>query len=156
MKIVGPQKYELSITPAAFTVKCEKGTNRFSGLATNDQPKLYIVSVKGKPVYVGLTKQSVGNRLRFGMKANGRNGYHGYAWRHKHKSATLNVWCHVDAKDRSASDVETVEAEVVFLIRQHFGQWPDSQTEIHFHPSNARHRAIAKQIFGHFKLKAAL
>lgn len=85
------------------------------------------------------------------MKANGKNGYHGYAWRHNNKSATLNVWCHMDAEDRSVADIETVEAEVVFLIRQHLNQWPASQTEIHFHPSKAKHRKAAKTIFAYFK-----
>ena len=140
MKIEGPQKYELSITPGSFVVKCEKDTNRFSGLATNNLPKLYIVSVDGKPVYVGLTRQSVRSRLRYGMKADGKRGYHGYKWRHKHDAATLHVWCHTDADNRNVDDVETVEAEVVFLIRQHLNQWPELQMEIHFRPSTAEHR----------------
>jgi hypothetical protein len=152
MNLAGPQKYEMTLTPDSVSVLCEKGTNRFSGLATNDLPKLYIVSVKGKPVYVGLTRQVVRSRLRIGMKADGKNGYHGYAWRRNNKSATLNVWCHMDAKGRNVADIETVEAEVVFLIRQHMDQWPASQTEIHFHPSNAKHREAAKKIFAHFKV----
>jgi hypothetical protein len=72
--------------------------------------------------------------------------------RFKHKSATLNVWCHVNAKDRDCCDIETVEAEIVFLIRLHLNQWPESQTEIHFHPSEAKHRKAAKQIFDHFNV----
>ena len=150
MKIEGPETYELSIIPKSFTVLCKNRTNRFSGLAINDRPKLYIVSVESKPIYVGLTRQAVRSRLRYGMKANGKNGYHGYAWRHDYKSVTLSIWCHVDAPERSVVDIETVEAEVVFLIRPHLGQWPASQTEIHFHPSNAEHRQVAKKIFDHF------
>lgn len=150
MKVEGPQTYELAITPNSLVVTCEKGTSRFSGLATSKLPKLYIVSAKGKPVYVGFTKQSVGNRLR--MKADGRNGYHGYKWRRTHKKATLSVWCHSDAEDGNVTDIETVEAEIVFLIRQHLGQWPESQTEIHFHPSLTKHRKVAQQIFEHFRV----
>ena len=52
----------------------------------------------------------------------------GYAWRRGHSSAALNVWYHMDAVDRKERDIETVEAEVVYLIRA-AGQWPAFQTE---------------------------
>jgi hypothetical protein len=42
-------------------------------------------------------------------------------------------------------ELETVEAEVVFLIRC-AGQWPRGQTEIHFHPSEKEHRDLAAKI----------
>jgi hypothetical protein len=151
MLIEGPERYELSFTPIEFTVLCAKGTGRFSGLATNDKPKLYIASIHNKPVYVGLTKQSIRSRLRLGWNAAGEGGYHGYAWRHGNDEATLNVWCHLDAVDRSERDIETVEAEVVYLIRS-AGQWPEFQTEIHFHQSTPEHRRVAAEIISHYKL----
>lgn len=77
--------------------------------------------------------------------AKGEHGYHGYAFRHRLREANLDVWCHEDAKDNSTLDIETVEAEVVFLIRS-AGQWPLHQTEIHFHPSSLQHREIASQV----------
>ncbi len=117
MRIEGPEIYKLALTPAAFTVLCAKGTDKFSGLATNKLPKLYIVSISGKPVYVGYTKRRVSDRLREGWSAVGQHGYHGYAWRHGNDNAVLSVWCHMDAVDRNERDIETVEAEVVFLIR---------------------------------------
>lgn len=46
-------------------------------------------------------------------------------------------------------DVETIEAEIVFMIRE-MGQWPLYQTEIHFHPSNSDHRDIAKAIVSRY------
>jgi hypothetical protein len=46
-------------------------------------------------------------------------------------------------------DIETIEAEVVFLIRA-AGQWPTHQTEIHFHESNEEHRAIAHSIMARY------
>jgi phospholipase/lecithinase/hemolysin len=49
-------------------------------------------------------------------------------------------------------DIETVEAEVVFLIRC-AGQWPQYQTEIHFHPSTAVHRDIAASIIARYALR---
>ncbi|SFN37896.1 hypothetical protein SAMN05216573_11258 [Bradyrhizobium sp. Rc3b] len=58
-------------------VLCSRGTNKFSGIATNDLPKLYIGSIDRKPIYVGLTKQSIRNRLRLGWNASGESGYYG-------------------------------------------------------------------------------
>jgi hypothetical protein len=43
-------------------------------------------------------------------------------------------------------DIETLEAEIVFLARC-AGQWPEGQTEIHFHPSTEEHREIAANIW---------
>jgi hypothetical protein len=66
--------------------------------------------------------------------------------------AVLDVWCHENApSDNPCLDIETVEAEVVFLIRC-AGQWPLHQTEIHFHPSGDVHRAVAKTIFDTYAL----
>lgn len=152
MKVEGPEMYELAFTSTQFEVLCAKGTKKFSGLATSVMPKLYIASIDGKPVYVGLTKQSIRNRLRLGWRASGQSGYHGYAWRHGNGKATLSVWCHMDAVDRNERDIEIVEAEVVFLIRS-AGQWPAFQTEIHFHPSTDVHRMVAADIMAHFRLK---
>jgi hypothetical protein len=46
-------------------------------------------------------------------------------------------------------NVETIEAEIVFLIRQR-GQWPSHQTEIHFHPSRPYHRKAAEAIVNRY------
>jgi hypothetical protein len=153
MQIQGPERYQLKFTPNAFTVLCPKGTDKFSGIATSSLPKLYIVSTDNKPIYVGITKQSIRNRLRFGWSATGESGYHGYAWRHGNTSAHLDVWCHVDAVNRNERDIETVEAEVVFLIRS-AGHWPKFQTEIHFYPSSPRHRGVAAEIMTHYKISS--
>jgi hypothetical protein len=153
MQISAPQRYRLAFDANAFRVTCEKGTDKFSGIATSDKPKLYIASSADKPFYVGITKQSLRNRLRFGWSADGRGGYHGYAWRHKLTEANLDVWCHEDALETEPmKDIETVEAEVVFLIRS-AGQWPEHQTEIHFHPSKEVHRQTAAAIFARYARK---
>ena len=146
MKLVGPERYKLSFDQKAFTVACSKGTPKFSRLTCSKVPKLYIVSVDGKPVYVGITKQAMRTRLRFGFTAVGRGGYHGYAWRNQYREATLDIWAQVEATDRGMLDIETVEAEVVFLARC-AGQWPECQTEIHFHPSLPAHRNAADAIW---------
>ena len=82
MRITGPQRYKLTFDATAFVVECEKGTPKFSGIVTSKKPKLYIASVDEAPIYVGVTKQSIRNRLRFGWNAAGEGGYYGYAWRH--------------------------------------------------------------------------
>jgi hypothetical protein len=151
MRLEGPEQYRLTFTSDSFNVLCSKGSNKFSGIAMLKLPKLYIVSIGGKPIYVGTTKQVIRNRLRLGWAATGKSGYYGYAWRHGNTAAELDVWCHMDAIGRDELDIETVEAEVVFLIRQ-AGQWPAHQTEIHFHPSEPAHREAATSIMVHYKI----
>lgn len=105
-----------------------------------------MVSVDDKPIYVGITKQPIRNRLRLGWAAKGDSGYYGYAWRHKLTAAHLDLWCHINpSSGTECLDIETVETELVYLVRKS-GQWPRFQTEIHFHPSNEVHRAVAAQI----------
>ena len=147
MKITGPEHYKLSFDADKFVVTCSRGTPKFSGLATRKLPKLYVVSFNAKLIYVGITRQPMRSRFRGGFKADGENGYHGYAWRKTYTEAVLDVWCHEDApRQNSDRDMETIEAEVVFLARQ-AGDWPEGQTEIHFHPSTPEHREIATSIW---------
>lgn len=137
--LTGPEKYDLTLTPTAYSLE-----KKFSGSCTKKVPKLYVVLAEGQVLYVGVTRQSMRSRFRYGFKADGRNGYHGYAWRHKHAKANLYVWA--AAADLSLLDVETIEAEVVFLFRQSTGSWPACQTEIHFHQSTEAHRNAAADV----------
>jgi hypothetical protein len=147
MRIVGPESYNLTFDSERYAVLCAKGTTKFSGLATSKLPKLYVIAVDTKPIYVGITRQFMRARFRLGFKATGENGYHGYAWRRELNQAQLYIWAHEDAPTVNAErDVETVEAEVVFLARL-AGQWPPYQTEIHFHPSSQIHRNVAAEIW---------
>jgi hypothetical protein len=156
MHLTGPERYKLIFDATSFVVTCAKGTQKFSGIATSRKPKLYIASVDENPIYVGVTRQSLRNRLRFGWNAEGKGGYYGYAWRHRLTEAMLDVWCHDDApSDNAALDIETVEAEVVYLIRA-AGQWPMFQTEIHFHPSSQIHREIAATITSRYAMNTNL
>ncbi len=151
MQIERLGRYKLSFDNKRFTVQCPLGTDKFSGLATSDLPKLYVVSSNNQPVYVGITKQSIRNRLRFGWSATGKNGYHGYAWRSEMSEAVLDIWCHRDPPvEQACLDIETIEAEVVYLIRR-AGQWPLFQTEIHFHASSEEHRLWASTILETFE-----
>lgn len=137
--LMGPDGYDLTLTPGAYTLE-----RKFSGFSTKKIPKLYVVVAEGLIVYVGVTRQSMSNRLRYGFKANGRNGYHGYAWRNKHARVSLYVWS--ARADLSLLEVETIEAEVVFLIRKSTGAWPDCQTEIHFHRASEDHKKAGADV----------
>ena len=155
MKLSGPERYELTwekpASSATVVLPVEKP--KFSGIATSMKPKLYIASVDEKPFYVGVTRQPLRNRLSLGWRARGRAGFWGYAWRHHLCKAFLDVWCDEDPPARDGDPpmlaVETLEAEVVFLIRRK-GQWPEHQTEIHFHPSSEIHRNVAEAVVARY------
>ena len=55
----GPRTLRSRDHANSFAVACERGTSKFSGIATSRKPKLYVVSVDEKPIYVGLTKQPI-------------------------------------------------------------------------------------------------
>lgn len=152
MILEGPEEYKLAMTPMGYQVECRKGSSRFSGLATRlKTPKLYIVSFEQVPIYIGQTTQRMSTRFNMGWKAAGKGGYWGYKFRHTHISADLAVWCNPDVTKVGIKDIETVEAEVAFLVRT-AGQWPVAQTEIHFHPSTDVHRKVAADIMKHYAL----
>ena len=149
MPLLGPFTYQIKFTPNEITeVSSPNGDSKFSGNAFLSVPKLYVVSDGKKPIYIGQTRQPIGNRMRSGFKSDGSHGYHGYAWRHCGTSATIDVW--VQEAEEDPDWIETVEAEVVFLIRQEYGQWPQYQTEIHFHQSKPVHRAAARKVVDHY------
>jgi len=150
MDILDAERYMMKFDAAKYAVVCPKGTRKFSGLGTRRTPKLYVVGQDRWPIYVGVTQQRMSDRLRSGFAAKGAGGYHGYAWRHVHTAAWLDVWCLAgEPISPTQRDAETVEAEIVFRIRQ-AGQWPMHQTEIHFHPSNDEHRRIADRVMAHY------
>jgi hypothetical protein len=106
-----------------------------------------VILLAGSIVYVGVTKQKMAARFRLGWRAAGESGYYGYAWRHQAATGRLLVWCLPDGTvDEPKRFIETVEAELVYLVRKS-GQWPRFQTEIHFHTSESRHRELAELIF---------
>lgn len=150
MKLSGPFTYRITFNSEKITsVKAPNGDDKFSGEASRPVPKLYVISSGQRPIYVGVTKQRIGDRLRMGFQPSGVHGYHGYAWRHGLSSANVDIWLQEDSED--STEIETVEAEVVFQIRHIYDQWPEYQTEIHFHPSEPAHRAAAMEIVDHYR-----
>jgi len=104
--------------------------------------KLYVIKHQGKIVYVGITKQSISNRLRHGLKAKGKKGYWGYKWKNL-KSVDLYIFTF----KKNIASIEAIEAEIVYLVRNKTGRWPEFQTEIHFHNSTKEEGDIARKIF---------
>mgnify|MGYP007099590537 CR=1 FL=1 len=113
-------------------------------------PKLYIVKHQAKIAYVGVTSQSITNRIRYGLIAKGKHGYHGYLWKDLKEELTILIWCFPGELPKSKL-VESVEAEVVFTIRNHTGQWPNFQTEIHFHNTIEEEKKMAQLIYDQAK-----
>lgn len=80
--LLGPTTYQLEFdTTKVLKVSGPGGGKTFRGSAAQRIPKLYVLAVKSNPVYVGVARQPMGNRLRYGFSAKGKHGYHGYAWR---------------------------------------------------------------------------
>ena len=172
MKVSERIRYWIEFNPERIVSKQgPNGETKFSFPATSTEPKLYIISNGGAPFYVGATKRPIGERLRTGFQADGRNGYSGYLWRHYMSRAALDIWpLELEEADfiamgadpsakRVESDqgklknilVEALEAEVVLLIRQMFDRWPKYQSEIHFHQSLSTHTEVAVKILGHYR-----
>jgi len=105
--------------------------------------KLYVVKNGGEIYYVGITSQSISSRLRYGLKADGEHGYHGYKWKDKITQAELLIWSFPDA---TQEHVEAIEAELVYFIREKTSKWPKYQMEIHFHGASEKQRQIAESI----------
>lgn len=112
-------------------------------LVKNGVSKIYIVKHENDFLYVGTTVQSLTARFRYGLNADGKKGYHGYKWKHK-ESVDLYVWC-FEALDKT--QIESIEAELAFLIRDKTGKWPLSQNEIHFNNEFDEGREIAQKMF---------
>ena len=106
----------------------KKTIDKFSYPLTGSQFKIYVLTDKENILYVGTTKTSIKIRLRYWLSVNGQNGYHGYKWKTM-STVRLFVWC-FDEFDKVK--IESVEAELVYLIRKKSGKWPISQNEIHF------------------------
>lgn len=117
-------------------------------LSSNKHQKLYVVTQGNDFLYVGATSSSIKLRLNQGFKANGKGGYHGYKWKHNRDEMEMHIVC-FPKDNNSKLEVEAIEAELVFLIRQRTGNWPLYQNEIHFNNTNPKAIELASQIYEH-------
>jgi hypothetical protein len=114
-------------------------------LTKKNVSKIYVIKHESDFLYVGTTTQSLSSRFRYGLKADGKNGYHGYKWKRK-ESVDLYAWCF---DTLSKIEIENIEAELVFLIRTKTGKWPQKQNEIHFNNEFDNGKGIAEKMFVH-------
>lgn len=132
MAVQPPIVYDLQLKDGKVVQKRLEGrlVRTFRWPAT--QPglqKLYVVKHADSIVYVGQTRRPIAERLRGGFGARGEHGYWGYQWKAL-ESVDLLIW-HFPGEEEKR--VEATEAELVYLVRKNTGQWPQFQTEIHFH-----------------------
>ena len=171
MELTEHTRYRIEFPYEYVNPKGENGEKAFVPPFNREGLKLYVISDGGTPIYVGRTKDPILERLGSGLRPS-PNSY-GYLWRHYLKEATIDIWIlTLDKQDISEMEedpsmkrakkdnseearieeiiIETLEAEVVFLIRQRAGKWPKYQSEIHFHQSQKMHKRIAAEIVSHF------
>ena len=126
--------------------------------------KIYVVVNADGVHYVGCTRTSMGARLRLGIQRfrHPSGAYRGYQWLTQ-PALRLFVFplppvllALADASNTKLSDLaERIEAELVYAVCTHTGQWPLHQTEIHFHtfpdqPALARLTTdLAHQLYVH-------
>lgn len=144
-----PIEYELIIKNSSYKLFRNNEVTKFSEPITkNGVAKLYTISAQRKLFYVGITKQSFSARLNYGLKAKGKNGYHGYKWKEIKQPFTLTIWTMKNnIKNDTIKEMEIIEAEVAFLWREKSNNWPLYQNEIHFHQSSKLHRDLAEKIY---------
>lgn len=131
----------------------------FTAPVTLSNGKIYVISDNLQIIYVGVTSQSIGTRLRMGQEhfKNPKNGYYGYKWLNEERNLFLDIFVSEDGETIDDNEfIETVEAEVAYLVRNLDGQWPANQTEIHFHPSSEKHRSAALFIVNAIKNRSII
>jgi hypothetical protein len=122
--------------------------------------KIYIVCNDKTILYVGEADTSVKLRLQRGsyaynyFKKHGKslNGYKGYKWlddaRNEIQSLSLHVIIFNSSYDDNRAEIEAIEGELVYEIRNQTGSWPECQNEIHFSnvvDANSKAQQILKE-----------
>ena len=132
MEVNNYNKYRIKIVDSkcsCIEANGEQGQRFLYPDVSDNLPKLYVVKQANEVYYVGITRQDIRKRLRYGMSTKGEHGYSGYKWKHL-KEVELLIWTFPHSQ---SEDVEAIEAELVYLIRKKTGKWPQYQMEIHFH-----------------------
>ncbi|UOX32947.1 hypothetical protein LXD69_12975 [Flavobacterium sediminilitoris] len=139
------EKYNLKLIDAENN-SCKTEIFPHEGLAfLNERRKLYVVYHASEIFYVGEAHTSIKTRFQRGYNAynyykrnndTARNGYKGYKWLNKehnsHRTLAVSVVTFPEEYDCNREMIEAIEGELVYLIRNKFGYWPNFQNEIHF------------------------
>lgn len=139
-------RFNLTIENGKLICKDERLNSKDPILAkynSSELAKLYLIKDSDFYQYVGTTFQPIKKRLNQGMNANGSYGYHGYKWKTK-SEIELFVWT-FEGIDKT--QIENIEAELVYFIREKYGKWVQSQNEIHFNNEFPFGRVLAREIF---------
>lgn len=135
MTVDNPFIFEINLKNAKIQSWTElnsgKLVSKLSKPLTGSNYKIYVLSLKKRVLYVGTTKSSLKSRLNSGLKASGKNGYHGYKWKNQ-KDVRIFIW---NFTDLNKEQIENIEAELAFIVRSKTGKWPEFQNEIHFNNS---------------------
>lgn len=126
-----------------FDLKELKPIRSFPTILNQNKFKLYIITVKERIVYVGVTTSAIRSRLYSGLNASGKGGYHGYKWK---ISSGGKIFIFQFSR-LNKIQMENIEAELVYLTRLKTGKWPLSQNEIHFNNKYSKGKEIAESIF---------
>ncbi|WP_417857534.1 hypothetical protein [Xanthomarina gelatinilytica] len=163
MTFTGPYTYDLILESVkddrivAKRIFEGEECRTFKKPVTNDKtPKIYVLQAEGIIFYVGYTSQSISNRLRDGLKKAGTfKDYKGYKWKNI-SPLKLHIFvfdCNLQGK-RCETDLpfidlaEAIEAELVYLVREKTGRWPEFQNEIHFNNEKLENaKRIAKEFY---------
>ncbi|MGL4908485.1 MAG: GIY-YIG nuclease family protein [Bacteroidales bacterium] len=143
------QEFTIQITDKAIK---PVDTPKFIGVSKNDY-KIYIITNNNQDLlYIGITKTYLSSRFSLGFNSTnkvGHNGYHGYKWVKEYSGKQLNLtlitFPNMDSEDKQL--VETIEAELVFFARQHFGKWCECQNEIHFYNNGKELIDFSEKLF---------
>ena len=148
-----PRHCELRIWKQMIVVqKCDgqvAGADFKFPFAPEGSEKLYIVTVKGELVYVGVTRRRIRDRINYGLRHNPEKSRYGYKWRDEKGVLGLYVWTAGPSRDdedkkKRRDFAEAVEAEVAGLHRHLTGKWPEYQNEVHFHNKPGAAKLAAK------------
>jgi len=143
-----PYEYTLTIKNKSINEIRDKANNKvryFDPVLTAKKKtsKIYVLKIKKDVLYIGQTIQSMRTRLTQGLHAKGKNGYHGYKWKNN-EDVKLYVFCFQKMETKK---LESIEAELVFLVRNNTGKWALAQNEIHFNNNFEEAKKIAFKIY---------
>lgn len=150
MTIENPYIFELNLKNAQIQswtkFNSDKLVAKLSKPLTGTDYKIYVLSLIERVFYVGTTKSSLKSRLNSGLKASGKNGYHGYKWKNQ-KDVRIFIW---NFPELNKEQIENIEAELAFIVRTQTGKWPEFQNEIHFNNSyQEKGKVIAEKMYNH-------
>ncbi len=136
----------LDIENGKCSTKLTPIDNNKSEALKKSRRKIYIVSNGETILYVGETNTSMKTRFQrsstsynfFKINKVTRGGYKGYKWLDPENNSIRKLILHVvifnsdyDSKEKR-SEIEAIEGELVYEIKNKTSSWPTWQNEIHF------------------------